>query len=220
MLYVAEDIHGAFIETFGRQLGARRLPIARVATRTFARVTQNRPLRLVDLVGPGLSRIGADSRLTTGDYDLSQRWALALHEHPDQPDGLLYRSRHDPSRLCAAIFDRAAGALTATSLGSLADANHTALLADLLNTYEYAVDRSLRLAGATSPSHRHATMASSDVVASADQVGARRGHRRPTDWLPALPSSASGLDGASVATATSRQQSRSSGRMGHGRARS
>ena len=75
----------------------------------------------------------------SGSYDLSQRWALAFHEHPDQPDGILYRSRHDPSRLCAAIFDRAADALTATTLGSLADARNAALLADLLETYEYSL---------------------------------------------------------------------------------
>jgi hypothetical protein len=139
VLYVAEDIHGAFIESFGRQLGRRRLTVARIAARTFSRVRQSRPLRLVDLEGPGLSRIGADNRLTDGSYDLSQRWALALYEHPDRPDGLLYRSRHDPSRLCAAIFDRASSALTATSLGSLADANNAALLADLLDTYEYSL---------------------------------------------------------------------------------
>lgn len=107
--------------------------------RELSRINQSRPLRLVDLTGPGLSQIGADSRLAAGSYDLSQRWALAFYEHPDQPDGILYRSRHDPSRLCAAIFDRATDALTATSLGSLADAHNVALLADLLDAYEYSL---------------------------------------------------------------------------------
>jgi hypothetical protein len=138
-LYVAADAYAAFIETFGRELGRRRIEAAQVASRALARVDQIRPLRLVDLTGPGLSLIGADSRLAAASYDLSQRWALALYEHPDQPDGLLYRSRHDPSRLCAAIFDRAASALTATSLGSLADASNAALLADLLDTDEYSL---------------------------------------------------------------------------------
>jgi hypothetical protein len=138
-LYLAADLHSAFIETFGRQLGVRRLSMAHLASRVFTQVAQSRPLHLVDLTGPGLSLIGADSRLTSGSYDLSQNWALAFHEHPDQPDGLLYRSRHDPSRLCAAIFDRAASALTATSLGSLAAPHHAALLANLLDTYEYSL---------------------------------------------------------------------------------
>jgi hypothetical protein len=139
VLYVAADTHAAFIETFGRELGEKRIEMVQVMSRALARIDQTRPLRFVDLTGPGLSRIGADNRLTAASYELSQQWALALYEHPDQPDGLLYRSRHDPSRLCAAIFDRAAGALTATSLGSLADASNAAMLADLLDRYEYSL---------------------------------------------------------------------------------
>ena len=139
MLYVAGDFHGAFIETFGRLLGARGITTHRLAARTFAEVAQNRPLQLVDLTGPGLAHVGADNRLASGSYDLSQRWALAFYEHPDQPDGILYRSRHDPSRLCAAIFDRAADALTAASLGSLADPHNAMLLADLLDAYEFSL---------------------------------------------------------------------------------
>ena len=138
-LYLAADARGAFIETFGRRLGETRVELTQVATRLLSQVEQRRPLRLVDLTGPGLSRIGADSRLATGDYTLSQRWALALHEHPEAPDGILYRSRHDPSRLCAAIFERAADALTASSLGSLADPHNATLLADILNAYGYSL---------------------------------------------------------------------------------
>ena len=120
----------------GRVSSVRRIPMPRLAARTFAEIAQNRPLQLVDLTGPGLSQIGADGRLTTSDYRLSQRWVLAFYEHPHQPDCILYRSRHDPSRFCAAIFDRAEDALTATSLGSLADEHNAALLADLLDMYE------------------------------------------------------------------------------------
>jgi len=139
VLYVAEDPQGAFIETFGRQLGERYVTTTRLEGRSLARVMVSRPLRLVDLTGPGLSQIGADGRLTTGRYDISQQWALALHQHPEQPDGLLYRSRHDPSQLCAAIFDRAADELTASPLGSLADPTNAALLADLLDAYGFSL---------------------------------------------------------------------------------
>jgi hypothetical protein len=132
VLYAAVDFHGAFIETFGRELGHHAIDPIALQERALAEVKASRPLRLVDLTGPGLSQIGADSRLTASDYAVSQPWALALHEHPDQPDGILYRSRHDPSRFCAAIFDRAAYALTATSLGSLADPNNALLLTDLI----------------------------------------------------------------------------------------
>lgn len=139
VLYVAADAQGAFVETFGRRLGVRLLYLRDFVSRELTLVTAARPLRLVDLTGPGLSHIGADARLTAADYALSQRWALAFFEHPDGPDGLLYRSRHDPSCLCAAIYDRAASALTATSLGSLADPTNAGLLADLLDRYDYAL---------------------------------------------------------------------------------
>jgi hypothetical protein len=138
-MYVAIDAHGAFIETFGRRPGYGLLNFRDFVTRELSAIATSRPLSLVDLTGPGLSIVGADSRLASGDYDVARRWALAFFEHPDQPDGLLYRSRHDPSRFCAAIFDRAANALTATPLGSLADPRHAALLADLLDTYGYAL---------------------------------------------------------------------------------
>jgi hypothetical protein len=70
-----------------------------------------RRLVLADLTGPGLARIGADDRICKGeDYDLSQRWALRLHEHPHQVDGILYGSRHDPS-VRSALFDRASDAV-------------------------------------------------------------------------------------------------------------
>lgn len=110
-----------------------------VAARDFSLIAPSRSLSLVDITGPGLPPIGADARLADGSYGVSQRWALAFHEHPDRPDGILYRSRHDPSRLCVAIFDRAAPTLSARSLGSLADPHNATLLADLLDTYEYGL---------------------------------------------------------------------------------
>jgi hypothetical protein len=44
--------------------------------------------------------------LSTGGYHSSRQWALTLWGHKDRPDGLVYISRHNPSLLCAAIFDR------------------------------------------------------------------------------------------------------------------
>jgi RES domain len=67
-----------------------------------------RDLILVDLSGSGLARIGADSRLTTltnEDYQIPQAWSRAFYEHPDNVDGIYYRSRYDPSGLCVALFE-------------------------------------------------------------------------------------------------------------------
>jgi hypothetical protein len=139
VLYTAADAHIAFIEAFGRNPKVNVVSLTELGARPLTRVVAGRPLRLVDLTGPGLARIDADARLPTGSYDLAHRWSLALHEHPEQPDGLLYRSRFDPSRLCAAIFERAADALSTEPLGSLADAANATLLADILSTYEFGL---------------------------------------------------------------------------------
>jgi hypothetical protein len=145
ILYVASDEHAAFIETFGRWETTGRVPgwnvVSRVelAERHRALVTTSRPLRLVDLTGSGLTRIGADNRLSDGSYTTSRRWALAFHQHPGQPDGMRYRTRHDPSRFAAAIFDRAAPALRASRLGSLADPAHERLRVAILETYDFAL---------------------------------------------------------------------------------
>jgi hypothetical protein len=143
ILYVASDDYAAFIETFGRRetsghaLGWNVVTRSLLAERERTRVMTNRPLRLVDITAEGLARIGADSRLASGSYAVSQRWALACYLHPSQPDGLLYRARHDPSRMAAAIYDRAAPMLTTSSLGSLADPANAALLLDILDTYGF-----------------------------------------------------------------------------------
>jgi hypothetical protein len=56
---------------------------------------------------------------------------------PDVPDGLLYPARHDPSRACAALFDRASQALVVEILGGLADRRHERLLAAFFDAYGF-----------------------------------------------------------------------------------
>ena len=96
-------------------------------------------MRLVDLTGSGLATIGADNRLASGDYRVAQRWSRALHEHPAEPDGLCYRSRLDPSRASAVLFERAAAVLEVEPQGSLWAPRHRVLLADILDTYDVAL---------------------------------------------------------------------------------
>ncbi|MDJ0732074.1 MAG: RES family NAD+ phosphorylase [Crocosphaera sp.] len=61
-------------------------------------------MSLVDVTGNGLTLLDADARLLTGNYDISQKWSKALQDHPSNPDGIYYRSRHDPSRFCLALY--------------------------------------------------------------------------------------------------------------------
>lgn len=139
-LYVGADQHCVFVETFGHRTGeVDFVTIGALAARRLARIRPRRRLRLVDLTGSGLARLRADARLCTGATAVSRRWALALFEHPERPDGLYYRSRHDPDRYCAAIFDRAAEEIDAVSLGSFADPAYARILAEILDTYHFGL---------------------------------------------------------------------------------
>ena len=69
-------------------------------------MTCSRDLRLVDLTGPGLSAVGLTNAISTGPYGPCQAWTDYLRSHRDQPDGLACRSRHDPGRICYAVFER------------------------------------------------------------------------------------------------------------------
>ena len=133
---------GADMDTYGRTSGERILTRSALRRRGFAVVRADRPLRLVDLTGEGLFRVGADEGLSAGRaYRLAQRWALAFWQHPARPDGLYYRSRHDPSRFSAAIFDRASDAIAASPLWSLADPADDVrhVLAELLSRYDFGL---------------------------------------------------------------------------------
>ena len=121
VLYVASTPEGAFVEGCLSDVGLGTtgplLPERFLAARCLAEISLATPLMLVDLTGIGLAAIRADSRISSGDYRIAQRWSRAIWEHPRQPHGILYSSRHNPNLLCAAIFDRAPTA-TATKLGS------------------------------------------------------------------------------------------------------
>ena len=120
--YVSTSIAGAFVETLlqavprdpetGRPLitrssrGRDRLQELRGTS-----ASTGRALRLADLRDRGLMVIGATNELATESslrrQPLVQRWALALYRHPDRPDGIIYRARHDPACESLALFDRA-----------------------------------------------------------------------------------------------------------------
>jgi hypothetical protein len=78
-----------------------------VAERGLARFEIVAPLRLVAMHGPALIPLGATAAVSSGPHEFSRTWALALHEHPDRPDGILYRMRHDDDGFGITLFDRA-----------------------------------------------------------------------------------------------------------------
>ena len=91
MLYAAEHLAGAFIETFGRAVGHHLIAVPDLQERHLASVHATKPLQLVDLRGRHLAALGATGELTAGrDYVRSQRWSRWFYSHPQRPDGLLY----------------------------------------------------------------------------------------------------------------------------------
>ena len=139
VLYAADNSDGAFIETFGRSPGLNVVSRRQLADRSVALIDATRPLRLVDLTGPGLAHIGATGSLASGPHPVAQAWSRALWGHPSRPEGLLFRARHDPSCLTVAIFSRAARAIRATPQGALMDASVRPLLAAALRRYNFVL---------------------------------------------------------------------------------
>jgi len=132
--YLATTVEICFAETFLRNPPVRILSLEDLGGRSIATVEVRRELRLVPIHGPGLVRLGVTAELASGsNYAGSQLWSRALWEHPDKPDGILYRSRHDDSALCVAVYNRAKDCLAVIRDESLAkDAQQ---LARLLKRY-------------------------------------------------------------------------------------
>jgi hypothetical protein len=106
VLYAGGDAYCAFIETLASAAGTRVITTTALKAKALAEMTPERALRLIDLTQSGtLVRIGADARLFSGDYTVSQLWSRALHDHPVAADGLLYPSRLDPERRGNALFE-------------------------------------------------------------------------------------------------------------------
>ena len=65
-------------------------------------------LNLADLTGVALKTLGGEGSLSTViPYALPQRWAMAVHRHPQLVDGIRYVSRHLNDRYAVAVFGRA-----------------------------------------------------------------------------------------------------------------
>ena len=92
------------------------------------------------MTGPGLRRIDADARLFAGPHAVARLWGHALWAHPAGADGIIFPSRHDPSLVSLALFDRAQDAVQLDtpaphSLGDLP----LPVLGALLDRYDFSL---------------------------------------------------------------------------------
>ncbi|MBP8232126.1 MAG: RES family NAD+ phosphorylase [Rhizorhabdus sp.] len=79
--------------------------------RQYAEIEVAERLRLVDLRADRAVRMGIPSDVArASDQALSRKWSLALHEHNEMPDGIIYPSRLN-GETNLAIYDRAVAKL-------------------------------------------------------------------------------------------------------------
>ncbi len=67
-----------------------------------------RELRVADLTGPALDRLGTDANLfASNDYAVTQEWSRQLMIHAQAIAGIRYHSRKNPRKHNYAIYDTA-----------------------------------------------------------------------------------------------------------------
>lgn len=141
IIYLGIDEYVAFRETIGRFSKYRSLSSQELEKRRIAQVSSSRDISLVDLTGKGLTLLDADARLLTGDYQIAQQWSKALQDHPTQPDGIYYRSRHDPSRFCLALYRvRTSSVLQTIKINDFLSDEYIERLASILDEYKYGLN--------------------------------------------------------------------------------
>lgn len=141
IIYLGIDEYVAFRETIGRFSKYRFVSSQELEKRRMAQVISSRDISLVDLTGRGLTLLDADARLLTGNYQIVQQWSKALQEHPTQPDGIYYRSRHDPSRFCVALYQvQTSTVLQTVKIDNFLTDEYPQRLADILDEYKYGLN--------------------------------------------------------------------------------
>lgn len=143
VLYAALDVHLALLEVI-RSVEHKIVLVDSLKRMSLSKLSPHRDLKLVDLSGFGLTKIGADARIFTGSYQMSQSWSQTLYEHPDRVDGIYYHSRHDNSRSCVALYENRVlpGDLREQRVTehNLLDRSFASDLQQILDTYGYQID--------------------------------------------------------------------------------
>jgi hypothetical protein len=127
VLYLGQSLKVCFLETVLRDkrngaVGDYPLDETELRARRFAVVEVVTPLAMVDLRGEGGVRMGVPSDVPrASDQCLARAWSVAFHEHPAQPDGVVYPSRLN-GQTNLAVYSRAIPKLHVADTTSLIDA--------------------------------------------------------------------------------------------------
>lgn len=116
VLYAAPSVETAFCESTIHENslfnnGAFEVALSELDRREitwYAHPTKTE-LRLVDLTGAALKKLGLNADISAGgQYKMSKDWSLAIHEATTRRrvDGIRYSSRQHTGEYCYAIFER------------------------------------------------------------------------------------------------------------------
>ncbi len=113
ILYLGQTVEVCFLEAILRDqavgsLHTFLLQEIELAGWALASIDSAQDLRLVDLTGSALVRNRVPTDAVRGsDQTLGRWWSLAFHQHPGEPDGILYPSRLNDEYKNVAVYDRA-----------------------------------------------------------------------------------------------------------------
>ena len=108
--YLGETPGVAVLETLVRGAELCVVDQARWAARSVAQIRLAEPLHVAQFEGARLPAFGIGmDRASAADPAECQELAAEIHATDRAVDGIQYRSRFDPSKLCWALFERASG---------------------------------------------------------------------------------------------------------------
>jgi hypothetical protein len=111
-LYLARTVSGALSESVFHDVPVRgpdkRILVSRLAGQVLSMVRPRRGLDVALLAGPGLMRLDLErTDLIDTDpsvYPDTAEWALAIHDCPSAPEGLMWMARHDERSTAVVLF--------------------------------------------------------------------------------------------------------------------
>lgn len=144
--YLAASRIGAFVETLLRDRPSRVVSEANLAQLAVSALTLLRDVPVVKAHDEGLVRLGTTAAISgaklefpgasaSQSYEHAMAWSRALHDHPEAPEGIAYRSSHDDSLACIAVFGDRAGDTLAAGGRPRVLSRQGALLAKVVRRY-------------------------------------------------------------------------------------
>jgi hypothetical protein len=112
VLYLGETVKVCFLEAVLRDqrdgvVGDLPIEEKEIHTRRYAEIETTAPLKVIDLRedGPVVMGVPTDVAKATSQ-SMARAWAVAFHDHPEKPDGIIYPSRLN-GHTNLAVFDHA-----------------------------------------------------------------------------------------------------------------